>query len=713
MRDIKNRFNYALFTIIILFLPSLPSVFADIRINEIMYNPSGSDSGHEWLEIYNNGTGSINLEGWKFYESNVNHGLTLIQGNDTLSPDDYAVIADESSTFLADYPGFNGTLIDSSWSSLSNSGEYIAVKNNSDIIDEVNYTTELANGNGRSLERFSYGWNESSATGGSPGEQNNASVAQETGDTGLKLTVYIDDTAYVSTTYTSLFKIENLDHVSGITDHINLTFKYNITFNNGLISQDTVYITDLNYYKTSNTGSFTPTSAGNYTITGWIINSTVNDSNSNDDSDSKIITVIDTTSLPCNITINITTDKETYSEGESIKFYNNINNKTFPFTIEYWIGDFFSNIYKNKYNTTNTNQKSWKTSITEQDRVLFIKSIVYPNCNDSNTSDNSAEKMFIVTANDSIEINEESSLEIIEVDDKAKFGDIVDVKVEIYKGNTGKYSISLWAEDKSEKISETTKIHLYDKYSSYNGQLPIQLDPNCNQEFDDGKYDVVIKGLDQEDKKEIKIGGIKTSSCQKTSSTTTSSSTESKTSSSKKFEYNIIEIPDKITGNKIKTKVQLSNNDDDDYDIKIWGYLYRGSKCYSGEREANKKEILLQAGTSETINLENRIIEAAPGDYKYKVVINKDNQKTNKEIIEDIVIEAKQAVKKEQLVVAGKAADKDPEETQDKITSNTPYKLKLQSKTVYESVDEKIKKLTFTFLITLSIFLNIALVWRR
>ena len=26
-------------------------VFADIRINEVMYNPEGDDSGHEWIEI--------------------------------------------------------------------------------------------------------------------------------------------------------------------------------------------------------------------------------------------------------------------------------------------------------------------------------------------------------------------------------------------------------------------------------------------------------------------------------------------------------------------------------------------------------------------------------------------------------------------------------------------------------------------------------------
>ena len=253
--------------------------------------------------------------------------------------------------------------------------------------------------------------------------------------------------------------------------------------------------------------------------------------------------------------------------------------------------------------------------------------------------------------------------------------------------------------------------YLYDKYSSYNGQLPVKLDPNCNEELDDGDYDVIIKGLDKEDKKRIKIEGIKTSACPKESSAA-SSSTISKTSSSKKFEYEIIEIPESISTNKIKAKVKLSNNDNDDYDIKIWSYLYRGSKCYSGEREENKKQISLQAGTSEIISMENSI-EADPGDYKYKIVINKDNQKTNKEIIKEMVIEDnKQAVKKELVTLTGKEADKDSEGENEIATSTIPQ-LKLQPKTVYESVDEKIKKLTSIFIITLSIFLNIILFWRR
>lgn len=683
-------------------------VLANIIINEIMYNPSGSDDGHEWIEIYSNE--SINISGWKFYEAGTNHGLTLINGSWVING--YAIIADEWDTFLSDYPNFNGTLFDSSFS-LKNSGEYLALKNGSNIVDEVNYSTDMANGNGKSLERFDYGWNESSVMGGSPGKQNNDSIIEQAQNKGLKLTIYIKDPAYVGITYTSLFKIENLDHITGITDHINLTIGYNITSNNSLIKQDTISIEDLNLRKTSNTGLFVPIVSGNYTITGWIINSTVNDSNSIDDIDFKTISVIDTSKIPCNITINITTNQTIFTEGNKIYFYNNLNDETFPFKIEYWIEDFFGNIYKNKLNTTYTTRRSWKTKIIEQDRVLFIKSIVYPLCNDSNTTDNSAEKMFIVksSSSDSTESDKESSLEITEVDEKVKFGEVVDVKVKIYKGNTNRYSIKLYVEGNGKKVSETTKIHMYDKYSSYNGQLSIQLNPNCNLKLENGKYDVVLEGLGEEDEKGIKIEGIKTSLCGKSSTKTSSAS-----SSSKKFDYRLIDYPKKISSSQeFDIKVEIQNNDDKDSEVDIWSYVYRGPKSYSGDRQQNKKHITIDADSSEIITLTNKVSGLEDGDYKLKVVINKDNQKTNKEIIEEISVSGSSSYSTKCPSVEYSPNFGNPIIlaeynifNQLLCTDNIHYK-----QIIYESKNEKIKKLIPYFIITLTTLLSIILIFTK
>ena len=390
-----------------------------------------------------------------------------------------------------------------------------------------------------------------------------------------------------------------------------------------------------------------------------------------------------------------------YEEGQSIQFKTILNNETFPFIIQYWVEDLFGNIYKDYYNTTNTNQKSWKTSIDEQDRVLFIKSIVYPGCNDSDFSDNSAEKMFIVKSDSKglIGNSEESVLEIMETDGNAKFGDTIGVGVNIYKGKTSKYSISLWAEDNGKKISEITKIHLYDKYSSYHGQLPVKLDSNCNLKLKDGKYDVVIQGLDKEDKNEIEIEGTRASECLAASTKTSSLSTESK-----KFEFEVTNFNEIIDLDKeFTTKIIFDNSDNEDVSVKVWSYVYRGSKSYSGDREENKKEFVLKANSLQVVELSNIAENADSGNYKFKVVVNKNNQKTNDEITKDIAIIDNLNKELESEEIA--SISEKNRITNNMLISNYGF--------VYESTTEKAKNFIPIFLIILSVLLNIILIWRR
>ena len=150
-----------------------------IVINEIMYSPDGTDTGHEWIELYNNEALDVDISEWKLYENNINHGLTLIQGDMIIPKDEYAIIVDKNDSFLLDYPGFNGTLIDSAFS-LNNTGEFICIKNNSALVDCVDYSSSWgADGNGKTLEKIDPNkgntkdnWNESRVNGGTPGMKN-------------------------------------------------------------------------------------------------------------------------------------------------------------------------------------------------------------------------------------------------------------------------------------------------------------------------------------------------------------------------------------------------------------------------------------------------------------------------------------------------------------------------------------------------------------
>lgn len=161
--------------VVLFFIPKM--VFGNVVINEIMYDLEiGADGGREWVEVLNNSDTSVDLTGWKIFEEGTNHKLTLTQGNISLSPNGYAIIADNSEKFLLDNPSYSGTLFDSAFS-LSNSGENLALKNKDlTIVEEVNYTSSWgANGNGRTLQRE----NPNGATWGSgnptPGAINNIS----------------------------------------------------------------------------------------------------------------------------------------------------------------------------------------------------------------------------------------------------------------------------------------------------------------------------------------------------------------------------------------------------------------------------------------------------------------------------------------------------------------------------------------------------------
>ena len=91
---------------------------------------------------------------------------------------------------------------------------------------------------------------------------------------------------------------------------------------------------------------------------------------------------------------------------------------------------------------------------------------------------------------------------------------------------------------------------------------------------------------------------------------------------------------------KIKYVEELINNDDEDYDIEIWSYIYKGNKAYSGERESNKQSFVLDYADNKIIKLNNIIEKADLGDYNLKVRIRKNNQKTTKDMTESIIIKS-------------------------------------------------------------------------
>ncbi len=187
----KNIFIHILFFACAVFIPKMS--LAALSVNEIMYDPPGSDTNHEWIEIVNDGDVPIDISGWKLFEGTSNHALISVLGSTTIPAHGFAVIADNATTFQTDWPTFGGVLFDSVFS-LANSGETFSLKDSSGaVINEVTYTSASgANGDGESLVGADAVWVAAIATPGAinvpPNEENPADEQDDENENGNNTT---------------------------------------------------------------------------------------------------------------------------------------------------------------------------------------------------------------------------------------------------------------------------------------------------------------------------------------------------------------------------------------------------------------------------------------------------------------------------------------------------------------------------------------------
>ncbi len=144
--------------------------FAAVQITEIMYDLPGTDTGREWIEIYNPDAASIDVSKLKLFEASTNHSITPAGASATLDPYQYAVIADTPAKFTADNPDYAGLLFDSSFS-LSNTGEPLEIRDGSlNTLASITYDPSIgAGGDGNSLQYINEGWGAALPT---PGKAN-------------------------------------------------------------------------------------------------------------------------------------------------------------------------------------------------------------------------------------------------------------------------------------------------------------------------------------------------------------------------------------------------------------------------------------------------------------------------------------------------------------------------------------------------------------
>jgi hypothetical protein len=95
------------------------------------------------------------LSTYFLFETNVSHKITHSSGSKIISPNSFAIIADNIEKFLIDNPNFSGSLFDSAFS-LNNTGEELILQDSDKAeLDKAIYTSDLgANGNGNSLQFY-------------------------------------------------------------------------------------------------------------------------------------------------------------------------------------------------------------------------------------------------------------------------------------------------------------------------------------------------------------------------------------------------------------------------------------------------------------------------------------------------------------------------------------------------------------------------------
>lgn len=132
-----TRYGGLLFAVscIVLFFNAIQTHAASsLVVSEIGAYPT---STHEWVEVHNIGSISVDMSGWKFWEGGVKHALTAFRHGTTIAPGSYAVIAQDAAQFAIDHPEVAVPIFDSVWTSLSENGEEIGLYDSANAVAEI------------------------------------------------------------------------------------------------------------------------------------------------------------------------------------------------------------------------------------------------------------------------------------------------------------------------------------------------------------------------------------------------------------------------------------------------------------------------------------------------------------------------------------------------------------------------------------------------
>lgn len=370
----------------------------------------------------------------------------------------------------------------------------------------------------------------------------------------------------------------------------------------------------------------------------------------------------------CDLDVKVTTKKYIYNSSEALGIKIIVDDLKYfggnhPFTLAYWIEDLFGNVvktrYENTYDMSLSEVRSYNPGapkITDSEAYVIKAEVVDAGCIDDYDENNRNETMILVkgvVSNDTIDSGE-SLVKIMNIKPKeTSFGDAVDVSIDVFRGDTAKYSLGVWIERPADgfDVSEKSVVHVKNKNMRSTLKIPVQIKPNCNGRYKDGTYEVIAEGLGIRDVVEIQLSGKTAAMCKTETKIVKKYVTKKdvnpemkkeiiaseKTDKIQDVEYEIVSAPDNVSvGELFFMVVELINNLDSPVNVSLYSYAISGKsrlseglstsgwvKSWTG----NKKEIYIEKGDAVRVNLSNRIMKNITGNFTLKVKIIGDVNK--------------------------------------------------------------------------------------
>ncbi|MBI4151538.1 lamin tail domain-containing protein [Candidatus Woesearchaeota archaeon] len=735
-----GRWNYFLGVILLILFSA--GIVAALQIQEIAYDPSDAFGGqlNEWVELWNDGNESLNLSGC-FLDKKPLPSLVVSSGN-------FTIVARKPELFK-NMSSFNGTIIPLSLS-LANGGDTIVL--NGTCSAQATYTPTLgASKNNKTLERRQDNtWGESLFAGGSPGEQNSIWENGVSSIPKILITEFLPNPAGADDAFLpqgEWIEIYN----NGSRD---LDLRGTVLMDN---SGGKLFLSDTNVQG----GQLSSLCSRCYLLVYRN-----GDSDFSLDNDYDEIILLDQQQNPL-ATMSYSGSKEGFSwqyngsqwllatptplspffadescdialslQGNPISntskllFSLTVENpspKPVSITVSGMITTVSGSVVKEYTPWTNVSlrsslQKEYSPTLPSG-LHLVIFSLDNFSCSDRQLENNVVKRLYLLQTGENLS-QTESTIVIEKIylgsDETARWGDLLSLRLSIFKGNGTKNEVRLWAEADGKKVSTTTSFLLKEKYHLSTLTVPLQLDSRC-EESGSEEVTIVVEGLGQRMEKVVSVEGISKDLCK----TTTIYSTATATTAAKSKAASLsLEVPPSVVAGdvlRVIASVKGAVKDKDSVDYSLSGYVYTGRTCYSCLQNSvsNGREIAslsLRSGEERTKNLLLQIDPDVPeGMYKVKVRLLQEGLKTPKEATAEIFVRAKPTVV-EQAV--NSSFNSSPLLL---ATPSLASRVQLQTQTdssvpgivVYESTSAKSKKTTPYFLIISLALLVVAVVaWR-